>query len=378
MRHALAVLTLIHGIGHLPGFAVSWRLLMTPELPHRTSILHGRLDLGDAGIRAWGLVWLALSVAFGVLAVGIWSRSSWWLGALTAVVGVSTLCCLFALPEARLGLAANAIVFVLACAAVRFPDGPPAVGHSGLEDLWRSAPAGSGAAFDPGTVPEAGKPYLAQAIAPGTLLAASVRLRMHGEIKLGSSWQPFQAEQVIVPRRGMIWAGTVSMFGIPVSGADQLLDGSGLLLWKLFDIVPVAHAEGTGTSRSGIGRLLGETAAWLPSVLCAAPVSGNRFEWTALDQHHIRLRLGAFGENVELTIELDGNGHVRAFSFPRWGNPDGEQHRYVDFGVVVEEERTFGGYSLPTRIRAGWYYGTDRFAKEGEFFRATIDSAEFK
>lgn len=130
-------------------------------------------------------------------------------------MGISTLCCVFALPEARLGLAVNAIVFVLACTAVRFPEGPPAVGHSGLENLWRSAPSGSGAAFDPGTVPEVGKPYLAQSIAPGTLLAASVRLRMHGEIKLGSSWQPFQAEQVIVPRRGMIWAGTVSMFGLP-------------------------------------------------------------------------------------------------------------------------------------------------------------------
>jgi hypothetical protein len=354
MRHLLAVFTLVHGIGHLPGFAVSWRLLTTQELPYRTSILHGRL------------------------AVGIWSRSSWWLGALTTAVGISTLCCLFALPEARLGLAANAIVFVLTCAAVRFPDGPPAVGHSGLEDLWRSAPAGSGAAFDLGTVPEAGKPYLAQAIAPGTLLAASVRLRMHGEIKLGSSWQPFQAEQVIVPRRGMIWAGTVSMFGLPVRGSDQILDGSGLLLWKLLDIVPIAHAEGPDTSRSGIGRLLGETAAWLPSFVCAAPVRGSRVEWTAMDQHHIRLRLGAFGENVELTIELEDNGHVCAFSFPRWGNPDGKRHRYVDFGVVVEEERTFGGYLVPTRIRAGWYYGTDHFGSAGEFFHSTIDSAEFK
>lgn len=168
------------------------------------------------------------------------------------------------------------------------------------------------------------------------------------------------------------------MFGLPVRGADQLLDGSGLLLWKLVDIVPIAHAEGPDTSRSGIDRLLCETAAWLPSVLCDTPVSENRVEWTPLDQHHIRLRLGAFGENVELTIELDGDGQVRAFAFPRWGNPDGARHRYVDFGVVVEEERTFGGYSVPTRIRAGWYYGTDRFANEGEFFRATINSAEFK
>jgi hypothetical protein len=378
MRHVLTVFTLIHGIGHLPGFAVSWRLLTTAELPYRTSILGGRLDLGDAGIRAWGLVWLALSIAFGVIAVGIWSRSSWWLGALTAVVGISSLFCLFALPETRLGLAANAIVFVLACAAVRYPAGAPAVGYSRLEELWRSAPAGSSAAFDLGTVPDAGKPYLSQVIAPGTFLAASVRVRMQGQIKLGTSWHPFQAEQVIVPGRGMIWAGTVSMFGLPVVGADQILDGSGLLLWKLLDIVPVAQAEGPDTSRSGIGRLMGEMAVWLPSVLCAAPASGYGIEWTAVDQRHIRLRLNAFGENVELTIERDDGGHIRAFSFARWGNPDGGPHRYVDFGVTVEEKRTIRGYTVPTRIRAGWYYGTDRFATDGEFFRATIDELEFK
>ena len=77
MRHAHAVLSLIHGIGHLSGFAAWWRLLTTPDLYYRTSILHGHLDLGSAGIRAWDMLWLALFVAFGVITVGIWSRSSW-------------------------------------------------------------------------------------------------------------------------------------------------------------------------------------------------------------------------------------------------------------------------------------------------------------
>jgi hypothetical protein len=377
VRYLLAVFAVLHGICHLPGFAVSWRLMTVPEQPYRTSILGGRLDLGDAGIRVWGLVWLALAAAFCVLAVGVWSRSSWWLGILPAVAGISVLCCIFALPEARLGLAANAIVVVLACADVRLAGGPLAVGHPGLEQLWRSAPVGSGAVFDPNSVPEAGRRYLQCEIAPGTPLAASARLRMHGEIKLGS-WQPFRAEQVIVPRRGMIWAATVSMFGLPVHGADQVLDGTGQMDWKLFAIVPVAHSEGPATSRSGTGRLLGEMATWLPSALCGPSVGAGGVEWAPVDGRRSRLRLESFGEKIELTIAFDDNGHVSAFSFPRWGNPDGGPHRYVDFGVIVEEARSFSGYTVPTRIRAGWYYGSDRFATEGEFFHATIDNVEFK
>jgi len=37
--------------------------------------------------------------------------------------------------------------------------------------------------------------------------------------------------------------------------------------------------------------------------------------------------------------------------------------------------RSFGGYTLPTRLRAGWHFGTERFESEGEFFRVTIDDA---
>lgn len=377
MRYVLSVFALIHGICHLPGFAVYWQLMRMPELPYRTSILQGRLDLGHAGIRVWGLVWLALAVAFGVLAAGVWLHSSWWLRIVPFVVGFSMLCCVLALPEARLGLAANLMVLALACAAIRFPGGSPAVGHPGLDRVWNSAPAGGGAVFDPSTIPAAGRSYLEHAIAPGTALAASARLRMHGEIKIGR-WHPFRAEQVIVPQRGMIWAGTASMFGLPVRGADQALDGTGVMDWRLFDIVRVAFAEGPDTSRSGAGRLLAEMAAWLPSALCGARAGSAGVAWMAGDKKHSRVRLEWFGEKIELTIAFDDRGRVGAMSFPRWGNPDGGKHRYVDFGVVVDEERAFGGYTLPSRVRAGWYYGTDRFAAEGEFFRATIDNVEFK
>ncbi len=50
----------------------------------------------------------------------------------------------------------------------------------------------------------------------------------------------------------------------------------------------------------------------------------------------------------------------------------------MDFGGVAEEERRFGGYTIPTRLRVGWYVGTDRFEPAGEFFRVTIDDAAYR
>lgn len=43
-----------------------------------------------------------------------------------------------------------------------------------------------------------------------------------------------------------------------------------------------------------------------------------------------------------------------------------------EFSVAVEEEGTFGGHTIPTKIRAG------SPEPAGEFFRATIDHAEYR
>src|SRR2546425_12195908 len=81
-----------------------------------------------------------------------------------------------------------------------------------LDGLWTSVSA-SERVFRPGQLPglpEAAWRYLRHAIAPGTPLASAVRLRMHGEIKLGR-WLPFTADQVIHWSHGMIWSATVQI-----------------------------------------------------------------------------------------------------------------------------------------------------------------------
>jgi len=52
--------------------------------------------------------------------------------------------------------------------------------------------------------------------------------------------------------------------------------------------------------------------------------------------------------------------------------------RSVAFGGVADDERTFGAYTIPSALRIGWYFGTDRFDSAGEFFRVTIDEAVYR
>jgi hypothetical protein len=243
---------------------------------------------------------------------------------------------------------------------------------SDLDVLWNAAPATTDA-FDPAMVahlPVPAQQYLIHAIAPGTPLASAVRLTMHGALKL-KRWHAFKAQQVIVQNRGMIWRADVKLAGMKVRGFDRFLDGEGAMRWKLCGRVPLVGASGPDVTRSAAGRFAAETI-WLPSLLCA-----NRVEWSASDEEAAHARFAVDSLSADLTLTLR-RGSLQSVALPRWGNPDGGRFREVEFGAVVEQEATFAGYTIPARLRVGWFFGTDRFDREGKFFHATIDDAVFR
>ena len=260
-----------------------------------------------------------------------------------------------------------------------------------LNALWDSATP-TELVFSPDKLahlPESAKQYLKHAIAPGTKIASAVRLKMHGEIKL-KQWIPFTAEQVICWEHGLIWSATawINSF-LPIVGSDRIIDGIGAMQWKLLGLFPVMTASGTDITRSSVGRLQSESLC-LPSVFCGDDVSFTSTSFTSTELSGLDSNLHSSfvvqGERAELDFTIvgvaspveNGTGRLKTFKLPRWGNPDGAEFRYVDFGGILEEEGTFCGYTIPTRLRVGWYFGSERFEPEGEFFRATIDDAIYR
>jgi hypothetical protein len=110
LRVALAGLMAVHGIAHLVGFAVPWRLLQAEEMPYSTTLLAGRLDVGDAGIKMVGLVWLGLAVAFLAAAVGVWMDRPGWTGIALGVAAASLVMSVLGWPAARIGVAVNLVL----------------------------------------------------------------------------------------------------------------------------------------------------------------------------------------------------------------------------------------------------------------------------
>lgn len=113
MRVALSILLLLHGIAHLPGFLMSWRLMKTETMPYGTTIVGGALDVGDGGIRFVGVVWLLVAGACVVAGVaGLRGMAGWSTLALGAVT-FSFLLCILGWPAARIGLVVDAVLLAV-------------------------------------------------------------------------------------------------------------------------------------------------------------------------------------------------------------------------------------------------------------------------
>jgi hypothetical protein len=238
--------------------------------------------------------------------------------------------------------------------------------------LWSGAPKPR-SVFSPELVrrlPEPAQRYFLHAIAPGAPLAEAVRLRMHGHIRLNGTYYPFEGTQVSVWHSGFRWDAHVKLRGLPVTGFDRLRDGAAEMRWKLLGVIPMVQAGGPDVTRSALGRMMAE-AVWLPAVLLRSDVE---FREASAQSASATLRLG--GESASLRLDIDASGALRSLQLERWGSLSGEPARYHAFGGYVDAERSFGGVTIPTKLRIGWHFGSERFERDGEFFRVEIDEAE--
>ena len=243
-------------------------------------------------------------------------------------------------------------------------DPPRSARHVRHEWAALSSLPSSDAVFDPSRTADLPMPvrkWLQHSIKEATPLAHPAWLRMRGHIRIGA-WRPFTATQVLAPGVGFIWAATAKFAGIPVLGYDKYFDGAGEMRWRLGGIVPVMSAQDTDIGTSAAGRLAAESV-FVPTCFASAQWSsddaGVHASWL-IDEHR---------ESVDL--DIGDNGELRGVLMQRWGNPDGAPFGRYPFGVGLDAEREFGGVTIPTQVRAGWWWHTDK-QTEGEFFRATI------
>jgi hypothetical protein len=248
-----------------------------------------------------------------------------------------------------------------------------------MDRLWETLRVKPGTAeFEPESVadlPEPAKRYLRHAIAPGTRLAHSVVVAMQGRIGLtpGADKLPFQANQILATPNGFIWRATVGEGTKQITGSDRYVNGEGAMLWFIGYVIPLVRASGEDVTRSAAGRAALEAPLMLPSALL--PDAGAR--WEAIDAHSARVHLQVGSEQLALVIAVAPDGRLQRVEMPRWDSEgmDGKPGYVLWVGDQLTEERTFGGYTIPVRMRATKRAGTPQ---ADAFFEAEITSALYQ
>ncbi|MCX7595180.1 MAG: hypothetical protein N2235_15755 [Fischerella sp.] len=214
--------------------------------------------------------------------------------------------------------------------------------------------------------------YFLHAIAPGTPLATSVSLEMSGSFRMEGDkpWIPMRAKEII-SAKGFVWKAVIGRGLFQFMGADSYANKSGRMQFSLWGLMPLVNAHNPDITRSSMARLAGELL-WLPSALL--PQQG--VNWQTINERTIQASLKIDGEPVTLTLIIDADGKVLKISFPRWGeHTNNGSFTYIPFGGEVQQEKTYAGFTIPSQINLGWWFGTESYL---EFFRSKIERAEFR
>ena len=104
MRFALALILIVHGVAHLVGFVVPWRIAKLDEVPYKTTLLGGRLDVGGAGIRFMGVLWLLAALGFVISGAALILLAPWWPWFTTITAACSLVLAVAGWPDSRIGI----------------------------------------------------------------------------------------------------------------------------------------------------------------------------------------------------------------------------------------------------------------------------------
>lgn len=216
------------------------------------------------------------------------------------------------------------------------------------------------------SLPEPVQRYLVHAMPSGEAGPPGVRLTMAGRIKVGV-WLPFSATQWC-DGKSFLWRASIGAGPVrPLVVTDRYAEGKGSMRGKLVGRWTLFEQTDSNVVRSAAGRAALE-ALFAPRGLL--PERG--YDWRAEGDDHIVARTENPPEHVEVHLRIAPDGRLLSVVAQRWGEVTKGTFGYLPFGAEMHAERRFGDLVIPSRVTAGWNYGTDKYSP---FFKATITSA---
>jgi hypothetical protein len=351
MSLVVAVVLVAHGVAHLVGFVVPWRLMTLPEMPYKTTLFAGRLDVGPDGIRVVGLLWMLAAVAF-ILAAIAWAVRQPWAEALTAGAALASLIlCIAGWPDTRIGVVVN----VLLLAATPLLGG--LAWRTTSEHVRRALTPGSPApqAFRADALAGAPEPvvrYFTHVLRDRQPLIVAADLEQDAQFFVGGGWKPLTASQrFTVDPPAFLWDARIAMApGIPVFVRDSYVDGAGSMRGELVGVYPIVNQSGRKElDAAALHRYLAE-AVWLPTAL----LPSARLRWSPVDRNAALATLVDRHTTVSLRFTFDEAGDVVELFAPDRLKEENGRFEPRPWTVRCTEHAEFDGVRIPVVCSVEW------------------------
>lgn len=201
--------------------------------------------------------------------------------------------------------------------------------------------------------------YLRHAIGSRDLLAHEVVLEQRAKMRLKpeSPYISMECHQILKPSRAFDWYAKFKWWHLSMMVHDQYEDGKGFVNVHCLNI-PVFKRSGANITRSSRGRLAAEII-WCPSAL----LLNKNIQLRATSNQTIEIIQTIDDENISINIEIDDTGAVKSLTMLRFGNESRADWGLTPYGFTVKEEKTFDGYTIPSKLRGGWWYKTSQFSE---------------
>jgi len=85
----VVIVLILHGLIHLMGTVTYMKLGTVQGLTYKTTLLGGRWDLGEGGIRIYGTLWAVAAIGFILSAAALLFGWTWWKPILAGVAAFS-------------------------------------------------------------------------------------------------------------------------------------------------------------------------------------------------------------------------------------------------------------------------------------------------
>jgi hypothetical protein len=238
------------------------------------------------------------------------------------------------------------------------------------------APGARPADASPPDLPAPVARYLALALAGSASAIRGAHVRWTGEFQMrpGSGWRPFEAEQHFTTRPpGFVWDARIRMMPlVSVRVRDGYVAGEGTMLGRVAGLLTVVEQGGTPEMAAGaLARWLGE-AVWFPMAFLPGTMPGEGVRWEAMDDATARATVTDGGTTVSADFHFAPTGEITTMTAMRYRDVNGTGVLTAFEGQYRDYARR-GGVMIPTSAEVAWVLPEGRFP----YWRGRVAAVEY-